>query len=215
MLNTRAKLEIAGGAVALILAGWLVFAWTTERENRVRAEATAAANKNAQAIIERHDAENKAQLDAFVKGQQAQMDALNKRLDQVKTPQDLAPLVEQLMSLQKPITFVTPPATAENPKPQPIAQVPTQDAPQVKAYVQACETCKLDLETEKQKLTYAEQQHTNDLQSLKIANDNAAAWEKAAKGGSILQRMKHDGKIGLIGGAAAIVIVCALGHCPR
>lgn len=214
-MNTRTKAEIAGGVAALILAGWLVTAWVGERENRVRAEATAAANKNAQAIIDQHDAQNKATLDAFVKSQQAQMDALNKRLDQVKTPQDLAPLVEQLMGLQKPITFVTPPATPSNPNPAPVAQVPTEDAPQVKAYVQACETCKLNLETANQKLTYAEQQHANDLQSLKIANDNAAQWEKAAKGGSILQRLKHDGKIGLIGGAAAIVIACALGHCPR
>jgi hypothetical protein len=214
-MTLRAKIEIVAVAVGALLIGWLVFVWVGEREARARAEATQTANANALQVIEQHDAANRTQLDNFLKSQQAQVDALNKRFDQAKTPQDLAPLVQQLMALQKPITFVTPPATPSNPNPQPVAQVPVEDAPQVKAYVSACETCKLNLGTATQKLTYADQQHSDDLNKVKLANDNAAKWEQAAKGGTVLQRVKHDGKLLMIGGAVALAVVCGLGHCPR
>jgi len=212
-MNKRTIAETVAGAAGILIVGWLVFSWVNAREARARAEATEAANKNALAIIEQHDAANRAQLDAFVKSQQAQMDAMNSRFDQAKSAPDIAALVQQIMALQKPITFVTPPATPENPHPQPVAQVPVEDAPQVKAYVQACETCKLNLDAANQKLTYADQRHADDVNKLKMANDDAGKWKSAAKGGGFWSNLKRSAKWFAIGAAGGAVAVCGTGHC--
>jgi len=214
-MSLRTKLELAG--IALLAAIFILGAWEFARYQvrKATAVATEAANKNANAIIQQHDAKAKADRDAEVGRLQAQLDAVNKRLDATKTPQDLAPVVAALMKLKQPITFVTPPATPENPKPAPVAEISTADTPQVKAYVQACETCKIQLQSAAANLKYAESQHADDLQKIKLAQDDAAKWKKAAEGGSWFDRMKHDGKIGLIGGGITVAVICALGHCPK
>src|SRR6185437_946098 len=183
------------GALAILAGG----SYLGAREDKIKMQATMDAQKQVLAAADQREKARDAQLDTFLKTQQAQLDSMNKRFDQAKTPQDLAPLVQQIMALQKPITFVTPPATPANPNPQPVAQVPTEDAPQVKAYVQACETCKLNLQTATQKLTYADQQHADDLVKLNSVTKERDAAVQAAKGGSFWQRTKRTLKTAMCG----------------
>jgi len=60
----------------------------------------------------------------------------------VQTPQQTAALLAQLMGLKQPPVVFTPPATKDDPHPTPQIELP--DAPQVKAYFQACEECKVN-----------------------------------------------------------------------
>lgn len=209
-MNLRTKLEITGGLLALTL---ILSALISAVRSSAVASATEAANKKADQVIAQHDAAAKATLDAFMKTQQAQMDALNKKFDQAKTAPDIAAIVQQIMALQKPITFVTPPATPQNPNPQPVAQVPAEDAPQVKKYVQDCEQCKLDLQTAKTQLTYEQQRHQSDLDKLNLANKDIDTLKKAAKGGGFWSRLKGNTKAAEIGGAVAVIAICVTGHC--
>jgi hypothetical protein len=214
-MQLRTKLEIAGAVIVFLSATWVSYSIQRAHERNAVAAAAEAANKNAAAILREHDAQAKAERDAAVAALQAQLDAVNKRLDTAKTPQDLAPIVEALMKLKQPITFVTPEPTAANPHPEPVAQVPESDAPQVKEYVRACETCKFELESAHADLKLAQSQLADANQKFQLASDDAARWKKAAQGGSVFQRIKHDSKAGLIGGAITVIVLCATGHCPK
>ena len=208
-MGPKAEWIIIG--ILVLLLGIGVVAYIDSREAVIKAQAAEVATKTALATIAEHDAAAKAQLDARDKEIAALQDKLNSQLNAAKTPQDIAGLVAQFMNLQKPITFVTPPATASNPNPQPIAQVPVSDAPQVKAYVQACEQCKLDLETAKAKLTYQDQLISNDKVAMKAKDDEIKSWKIAAKG-SFWGNTKKIIKYGVIGGGITLGILAGTGH---
>jgi hypothetical protein len=107
---------------------------------------------------------------------------------------------------------VTPPATIENPHPQPVAQVPAEDAPQLKAYVQACEECKIKLPSITSQLGKSEQEKqllANDLLQRTQERDQ---WKTAAKGGSTWQRIKKAAKWFAIGAGVGAVGALAAKH---
>ena len=177
-------LLIAAGVLAL-LALIAAGSYLGAREDGIKLKATMDAQNQVIQAIDAGEKKRDAALQDFMKAQQVQLEAVNKRFDRAQSPQDIAALVGQLMGLQKPITFVTPPATPANPNPQPVAQVPIEDAPQVKSYVKACETCKLNLQTTTQQLTTAQQTHADDVTKLGAVAKERDAAVKAAKGGSL------------------------------
>lgn len=214
-MTLRVKLEIAA-AVLVSLAGAIgLFAYQAERENRIRAEATTQAQKDVQKQIAQQVSDLQKQMADRDSVYQQQLQQLDKRFQVATSPQQVAALFSQLLALPKPITVVTPQPTAENPHPEPVAQIPQIDFPQAKSYIQECENCKLQLP--KLQADLADTKTKLDLQVKTTASvqKESDKWKITAEGGTWKQRAWHDGKLIAIGGAVAIVVACALGHCPK
>lgn len=207
--STRIAVAVAGlGMGALLLS---------EYTAHVRADAQAQATIQVQATVQKGLQE---QLNALQKSLadreanfQQQMRTTQGKFQQAATPSQLAELTRQLMSLKQPIEITMPAPTKENPNPQPIAQVSLSDAPQVKAYLSECETCKLqvpklqaDLADREKQAQLAQQQ----IDSLKTQRDAAI---KEAKGGNWLHRTVKAIKYLGIGAGAGAALLCGSGHC--
>jgi len=215
-MTTRVKLEILGGVLGLIIG--FVALW--EHDNHVRLQAAADATKAAQDVLQKQLAQQAADFDAKLKARDTQYATDSKNLtDQfavaAKNEATMMALLQKLTGAPQPFVISTPAPTAANPNPQPVVTVPSVDFPAVQQYAQACETCKLSLakaqaDAEDRLAQMALAQKT--IESLKTERDTALV---AARGGTTLQRTWHDGKLIAIGGAVAIVVACALGHCPR
>lgn len=205
MLTLRHKLEIAGAVLALVVIGIISSSWLAARDARVKAEAMQAVNEK---VIAQNDQQIKllaSQVDQLKADQARQLATLSATFSRAQTPQDIMPLVSKLMDLQKPIAFVTPPATAENPHPQPIAQLPAEDAPQLKLYVQTCEECKIKLPSVTAQLGKSEQEKQLLANDLLARTQERDQWKTAAKGGSTWQRIKKGAKWFVIGAAVGAV----------
>lgn len=212
-MTLRLKIELA---IALVLLGGLGVAGKValdQHDARIKAEASVAAQKELQEQYQ-------AQVSALAKqmadrdtAYQAQLKSLDSKFAASSSPQQIALLISQVMGLKQPIQLVTPPATSADPHPAPVAQVSTLDAPQVKAYVEQCEECKLSLAKATADATDREAQAAlaqKQIDSLKKEN---ASLQTAVKGGSFFQRLGKATKYLIIGGAAALVATCSTGHC--
>src|SRR5207247_62219 len=107
----------------------------------------------------------------------------------------------------------TPQPTAENPHPTPVAQVPEIDFPQVKAYAQDCEACKLQLPKLQADLADRAKQAELAQGQIDSLKQERESWKVAARGGTWKQRTVKAAKHGIIGGGIAIAVLCSLGHC--
>jgi hypothetical protein len=188
-------------------------AWISEHDARLRAEeqnkAQAAMQKQAQDQI---SALSKQVADRDATYQTA-LATLDKKFSQAATPDQTAQLAAALMGLRAPITVVSPAPSAANPNPTPVAEVPQSDFPQAKTYIQECEQCKLD----RDKLTKDAADRATEaalaqkqIEAVKAERDT---WEKAAKGGSVLQRIRKGAKWFAWGAVAGAVALCGSGHC--
>jgi hypothetical protein len=205
----RAAGEILLAGVALIG----LWSYISAREARIKAEAVQAANEK---VVAQNDQQIKllaSQVEQLKADQTRQLATLTATFSRAQTPQDIAPLVAKLMELQKPITFVTPAATPENPHPQPVAQIPAEDAPQVKAYVQTCEECKIKLPSLAAELSASEAQGRFLASNLVERTQERDQWKTAAKGGSFWQRFTRSLKYLAIGAGVGAVALCGSGHC--
>ncbi|HEV1992510.1 MAG TPA: hypothetical protein VGR34_06565 [Candidatus Dormibacteraeota bacterium] len=205
----RIALELALAIVALIA----LWSYLSSRDAKVKAEATQAANEK---VIAQNDQQIKllaSQVEQLKADQARQLETLRATFSRAQTPQDLAPLVSRLMEFQKPITIVTPPATAENPHPQPALQLAAEDAPQLKAYVQACEECKIKLPSITAQLGKSEQEKQLLANDLVKRTEERDQWHTAAKGGSFWQRFTRSLKYLAIGAGVGAAAVCGSGHC--
>lgn len=200
--------HIAGYGLAAVLLVIAVGSYISAREDKIKSDAVQAAQAQYQKQLTEQMADLQKQMNDRDAAYREEVQTLRQKLNQAQTPQQIASLVSGLMGLSKPIQITTPPATKEQPNPSPIAQVSLEDAPQVKAYVSECETCKLELP--KLKADYADRAKQMELaqkqiDSLKIERDVAL---KAAKGGSGWQRFTRTVKWLAIGGGVGYV----LGH---
>lgn len=197
-MTLRTKIEI--GVVVLLLAvGGIAFrSWLVQHDAMLQAQTT---NKAMQTQIDQLRTDDTARFADLEK----KLDANSKTFQQAVTPQQIADLATQLMALKQPITITTPAPTPENPNPQPIAEVPLPDAPQAKLYLEACESCKIQLPT-----------YQAQVESLKKQNDllgqQRDQWRIAAKG-TKWGRMKTALKWLAIGSGAGAVALCGSGHC--
>lgn len=215
-MTLRTDLILA--AVVTAFLAFAVYEWKSEHDARLKAEVTVEAQKAAisanQQQITALDSSIKATQQQLVQVQQQQtqqLAELSKQWAAIKTPQQIAAQADKVMQLPQPI--IVNPATNT-------ATVPFPDAPAAKAYLESCETCKLNLgaatKTADAQSRIIEQQKAQ----LDAEKQNSAAiakerdtWEQTAKGGTFWTRVKHDLKIGLIGGGVALVAVCGSGHC--
>lgn len=195
------------GLAALIVLGLLV-AYHNATLDKVRSDAVQAAQATYQKQLTQQMADVQKQMADRDAAYQQQVQSLQTKLQQAATPNQIATLAAQVMGLRQPIEIKTPPATAQQPNPQPVAVVSTEDAPRVKAYISDCETCKLELPKAKADLADRQAQMAlaqKQIDSLKVERDAAV---KASKGGSAFQRFTRAAKFIIIGGGIGYV----LGH---
>src|SRR5215471_18051913 len=153
---------LTGAGVGLLLTVAVVGAeYIKAREDQARAEERSKANQ--QLIDQLTKQQNDfAQQIKDLKAQQA-VDLANvqRTFSSTQSPQQLAVLIAQLMGLKQTPQVFTPAPTPENPHPAPQLELP--DAPQVKAYFQECEECKINYAAAQKQLV-AEQGKTTVAQ---------------------------------------------------
>src|SRR5204862_6948006 len=115
--------------------------------------------------------------------QRTQLSALQKQYAQAQSPEQLAALITRVMNLPQPIRITTPLATTDNPNPTPIAEVPLPDAPQAKAFVEACQECQIQFATPQKQAVIAAQQMTDLKQELELRHTERATSTRTGQGG--------------------------------
>jgi hypothetical protein len=204
-MTLRAKVELA--AVFLVLAGLVIIAriWLAEHDARIQAESVVKAQQQVQQQTQTQINDLAKQMADRDAAYQASLKTLNTNFQQAQTPAQVAQLASELMGLKAPVTIVQPPSTAQDLHPTAQAQVPAIDFPQAKAYIQDCESCKLDrakltadAATRQQQADLAQKQ----LDSLKAEN---SALQTAVRGGTVLQRVGKAAKFLIIGAAVGYV----------
>lgn len=214
MITLRGKLEMV--AILLLVAGAAVGfrTWLGEHDARLQAEAKSKAQEEVQRLSVEQSAALQKQIADRDAAYRTELQSLDKKFSLAANPDQIALLLSQLMGgLKQPIQIVTPPATAATPNPQPVAQVPLVDAPQVKAYFAECETCKAErVKLQADAVDRAKQAELaqKQIEALKGERDT---WEKTAKGGTVLQRIGRAAKWLAIGAGAGAVAMCGSGHC--
>jgi hypothetical protein len=184
----KTKLE-AGAIIGLVVIGGIAL---HEHDSKIREQAVAQAVVDTQTKLQQTYAQQVSDLAKQMADRDAayqqQMRALDTRLQQAQSPGQIATLAAQVMGLKQPIQIIQPAPTAENPHPAPVAEVSTLDAPQVKAYVQQCEECKLNLS--KATADAADRQAQAALAQKQITSlqTKNAALVVQAKGGTVLKR---------------------------
>lgn len=209
-MTLRLKIELIVGAVLLLGAVFGAKVWLDEHDSRIKAEASVAAQQQLQQQYQAQVSDLAKRMDEREAAYQTQLKTLDQRFQTAASPTQIAQLVSQLMGLKTPITISTPQSTAQNPNPQPVATVSTLDAPQVKAYVETCETCKLNLA--KATADAADRQAQASLAQLQIDSlkKENTSLQQAVKGGTFFQRFGKAAKYLIIG--AAIGAVAAKAH---
>lgn len=210
---SRTQLEILAGVVLAAILAIGVFEYVRERELRITAEATATAQKTVQADYAKQFADLQKQMADRDAAYASSLKTLDAKFAQAATPQQMADMLSKVMGFREPITISTPTPSAQNPQPSQVATIPAIDFPQAKSYVQACEECSLERTKLQGDIAARQAQQEIAAKQIESLKTQSAAWEKAAKGGSVLQRtvkaLKYIG-IGALVGAGA---VCGSGHC--
>jgi hypothetical protein len=213
MLSLRAKIEIGAAALALVLCILGFGSWIEQHDARVKAEQLAKVQQttidgDAKQIVGIQDAEKQRDAETA-----AHLTSLETSVAKLKTPQQIAAWVpKQLPGLEN-VKITTPPATPQNPNPAAIATIPDTDLPKLRDTIEQCEECTIKLAT-------AQADSTAKDSLLKLAGERLSAAEKqrddykqAMKGGTFLQRVKHNGKLLAIGAVIGAAAVCGSGHC--
>lgn len=203
---TVAVLALGLGAVVL-----------SEYTAHVKADAEAQATIKTQAANQKVLQDQLAVLQKEIADRDAQYQADKKAQDtkfqQATSPAQIAGLVAQFMGLKQPIQIVQPAPTAANPNPAPVAQVSTLDAPQVKTYLEECESCKLQLPKLAQDNANLQAQLGVKDNTIKSVEQQRDAAITEAKGGGVWKRTKKALKYLGIGALAGAAAVCGSGHC--
>jgi hypothetical protein len=200
--------------VAGIVAGFLGFrTWLSEHDLRLHAEEQSKAQQAVQAEVKSQMAELAKQMADRDAAYQTQLKSLGTKFQQAGTPDQLALIVSQLMGLKQPIQVVTPPANGGTTPQTPVAQIPVTDAPQVKAYFQECEQCKLDRAKLTADAADRAAQAALTQKQIDSLNKDVQIWKTTANGGTKWQRFKRASKWLAIGAGAGAVALCGTGHC--
>jgi hypothetical protein len=207
------------GLVLALLAGGAIGAYdyAATREEKARIEERQKADS---AVIAVKDAALKTQADqlqtqtaAFEKFKQDQataMQAMEQRFTQAQTAQQNATLTAALLGLKPTDVKVGGTAAA-----------PTIDTPvaNLKAYENACETCKLQLASASQQIALAKTHQAysdSQVSDLQTKVDNLTKengdQKKLAAGGSLGKRVVHDTKAGFYGAAIEALLLALTGH---
>jgi hypothetical protein len=211
-MTLQRKIEIGAVVVLLALASFLFKNWLDAHDAQKQAEATVKAQETVIAQNEKRMKDLQDADDARAKQLLQQVADMQSRFGQAQTPTQIAALVAQIMGLKTPVQMVTPPATAEDPHPQPVAQVSQADAPQVKAYVEVCEECKLKLPAAQAQVESLKSQQQLAGQQLSAVENERDAWKKAARG-TFWSNAKKGLRWLAIGGGIGVAACVASKHC--
>lgn len=207
------KLHIMMIAALLATAAFLAHQWLAARDAYIRAEAQSQATQSALAQLAKQQSDVADQLKQTQADAQLQLVALQRQYARAQSPEQIAALITAAMNLPQPITITTPPATPENPNPEPIAQVPLPDAPQAKAFVQQCQDCTIRLSAAQKESAIADEQLATTRQELTLKQKDRDTWKSAAKGGSWPRRAAKRAAAFAIDAGIAALALCASGHC--
>jgi hypothetical protein len=222
-MTLRTKIEIVLASLAIAFAAFAFQSWLEARDDRVKMQATIAAQS--QLISEQKQqaaalAEQEKTRDAAL---QSRIAAMQKSVAAIATPQQIAAWIPAQVKTPAPITIQGPAApaasgqqgTGKNPATAPpaTATIPQIDLPSLRDYVEACKECQARLATSTQDLASKDRQ-------LKLAADQLTATARqrdaaitAAKGGSFWTRLKRNAHWLAIGAGVGAAAVCASGHC--
>jgi hypothetical protein len=212
-MTARAKWEIVGAVLALVVVCIIGGSWLGAREDRIRMQATLDAQKT---VIETAAKQSKDLQSAEAerdKATAASVATLQATAAKQVTPAEIVAWLPRQAPVPQPITFQIPAATAQNPSPDATASIPQSDLPALRDDVAQCQTCFL-------KLTAAQADLSSRDERLKLAGEQLSAVQnerdaaiKAAKGGGFWSRVHRSSKWLVIGGALAGGAICGTGHC--
>ena len=200
-------------ALLLALGAFFAYNWLQAHDDYLRAQAQIRSDQSTLAQLAKQQTDLAAQLKQTQSEQQSQLAALHKEYAQAQSPQQLAALISSVMNLPQPIRITTPPAPKDNPNPQPVAEVPLPDAPQAKAFIEACQECRIQLDTAQKQATIAAQQTTVLKQELTITQKERDTWKRTAQGGSWARRAAKRATTLAIDAGITFAVACASHHC--
>jgi hypothetical protein len=193
-MTNREKL-IALAALALMIAAGVVGAIALrEHDARTRAEANDTAQRQVIAEAQKQIDSAKAQQAATAADLQRKLDVIAAQRQTVPTPQQFVLDVSKLMpALPKPVEVKDVAATATTPATQELV-IPKEDIPAFQNYKLDCneksarlDACTLNTASLNTQLTATQTQ-------LTATEKQRDSWKAAAKGGTLLQRLKQKSK---------------------
>jgi hypothetical protein len=188
--------------------------WLGEHDARLKAEAAVAA---AQKSFDAASAELRQVKDAQTAkdaAAAAQVAAIAKGAAAQQTPAQIVKWIPaNLAALPAPIKATVPAPTAQEPAPAATFVVPAADLTFLRDQVAACQESAVRLSNAQDGLSSCQQQ-------VRLLNGQIAdvvserdALKQELKGGTLWHRVKHDAKVGAGVAAAAVLALCASGHC--
>jgi hypothetical protein len=212
-MTLRLKIELIIGAVLLLGALLGAKVWLDEHDSRIKAEASVAAQQQLQQQYQAQVSDLAKRLEERDANYREQTKSLEAKFQSAATAEQMAQLISGMMGLRQPLSVSNTPPQASGDTSSKIIQLPEVDLPQVKAYAQDCETCKLNLAKATADAADRESQaHLAQLQIDSLKKENLSLTQ-AVKGGTFFQRLGKATKYLVLGGAGAIVAVCGTGHC--
>ena len=212
-MTLSSKLHFILTLALLATAAFLAHQWLRAHDAYLRANAQSQANQSALAQLAKQQSDLAAQLKQTQVDAQSQIAALQKQYAKAQSPEQIAALITAAMNLPQPIQIATPAPTPENPNPDPVAEVPLPDAPQAKAFVQACQECTIRLDAAQKSSAIAAQQSAALQQQLTLTEKDRDTWKRAAKGGSWPRRTAKRIAAFAIDAAITAAALCASRQC--
>jgi hypothetical protein len=213
MTNLTHKLLLLLTALLLAAGAFFASQYLHARDAYLRAESQIQSDQATLTALAKQQSELAAQLKQTQADQQSQLAALHKDFAHAQSPQQLADLISNAMSLPQPIQIRTPVPTPEQPDPQPVAEVPLPDAPQAKAFLEACQECQINLSAAEKESQLAAVQAATLKQQLALAQKERDTWKHAAQGGTWARRAAKRAAAFAIDAAITAAAVCATHHC--
>ncbi len=207
------KLLALTATLLLTLGAFFAYNWIRAHDDYLRAESQVKVDQSTLAQLAKQQTDLAAQLKQTQTEQQSQLAALHKEYAQAQSPEQLAKLIGGVMNLPQPIRITTPPPTPENPNPAPVAEIPLPDAPQAKAFVEACQECQIQLTTAQKQAAITAQQSTDLRQELALTQKERDTWKRTAQGGSWARRAAKRATAFAIDAGITFVIACGSHHC--
>lgn len=205
---------LAGVAVAALGSASVAFSsWAGAHDAWVRAKGTIQAQTQTIDQVKKQAAKIASVEKIRDEAAAAQLSAMRKKVDQLKTATQIAAWLPKQIPTPEPVKITVPSPTKKRPTPAVVATIPQPDLPALRNYVESCRACSVELHTAQQDLATKDQQ-------LKLAGERLSAVQKerdaalrAAKGGSFWHRAGIAFKWFAIGAGAGAAVLCGSGHC--
>jgi len=205
------KILTGVGIGLLVTVGVVGAQYIKAREDQARAEERSKASQQLIDALTKQQQDFTQQIKDLKAQQTIDLANVQRSFSSAQTPQQTAALLAQLMGLKQPPVVFTPLPTKDDPHPTPQIELP--DAPQVKAYFQQCEECKVNYAAAQKQLVAEQGKTTVAEQQLDLMTKDRDNWKNTAKGGTKLQRVVKRAEHFLIDAAISAAILCGSGHC--